>query len=155
MKHILLFAAAAAVLPACVSAQAPATAVPAQPGPSAEAVVESFHRALAEGNRDAALALLADDVLILEAGHAERSKAEYAAEHLGADMEFTRAVPTVVVRRSSGMDGNMAWVATEGRTSGNFHGRVIDKLGTETMVLHRGPDGWRISHIHWSSADPF
>lgn len=132
----------------------PFALIAAAPSPTAEATVEAFRQALTKGDRDAALALLADDVLILEGGHAERSKAEYAKAHLGPDIEFSKAVPGTVIRRTAGGDEAMAWVATEGRTKGEFRGRAIDKLSTETMVLRRGPDGWRIVHIQWSSADP-
>ena len=92
-------------------------------------------------------------MLILEGGRAERSKAEYASHHLESDMAFTRAVPGEVTRRLSGGDGATAWVATEGRTKGSFRGRAIDKVSAETMVLRKGATGWRIVHIHWSSAD--
>ena len=30
-------------------------------------------------------------------------------------------------------------------------GRSVDSFDTETMVLHRSQEGWRIVHIHWSS----
>ena len=42
--------------------------------------------------------------------------------------------------------------ASEGRTTGNFNGRAIDSMTTETMVLKRVGSGWRIVQIHWSSA---
>ena len=41
-----------------------------------------------------------------------------------------------------------------GRTTGQFNGRAVDRLTTETMVLKRLADGWRIHHIHWSSRAP-
>jgi hypothetical protein len=43
---------------------------------------------------------------------------------------------------------------TEGRTTGRFNDRAVDRLTAETMVLTRGTDGWRIRHIHWSSRAP-
>ena len=43
---------------------------------------------------------------------------------------------------------------TEGRTAGQFNGRAVNLVTTETMVLKRGPEGWRIQHIHWSSRTP-
>jgi hypothetical protein len=38
------------------------------------------------------------------------------------------------------------------RRRGALGGKPIDVYGDETMVLVRGKDGWRIRHIHWSSA---
>jgi hypothetical protein len=46
----------------------------------------------------------------------------------------------------------MAWIATEGRTSGNYKGKAVDRITAETMVLQRKGRAWKIVHIHWSSA---
>jgi ketosteroid isomerase-like protein len=116
------------------------------------AVVDAFHAALARGDTASASALLADDALIFESGGAERSKAEYAAHHLGADAKFAQAVPRSITSRSGVAVGDMAWIATEGRTTGTYGDRAIDSVSTETMVLRKGGDGWKIAHIHWSSA---
>ena len=35
--------------------------------------------------------------------------------------------------------------------TGQMGEREINSQGTETMVLRRSDDGWRIVHIHWSS----
>jgi ketosteroid isomerase-like protein len=51
-----------------------------------------------------------------------------------------------------GSDGAFAWVASEGRMTGNWQGRAVDRVTTETMVLRRVGGSWRIIHIHWSSA---
>lgn len=128
-----------------------ATAV-AREARDAAATVDAFHAALQHGDARAASALLADDVLIYESGEVERSKAEYAAHHLAADIEFTKAVPSTVTRRAGQAIGGIAWIASEGRTTGNFNGRAIDSMTTETMVLKRVGSGWRIVQIHWSSA---
>lgn len=118
------------------------------------AVVDAFHAALGSGNADAVLALLAEDVMVLEEGGAERSRGEYAGHHLPADMVFAAATDAEVSRRAAWIEGDTAWVLTEGRTSGQFNGRAVNRLTAETMILHRGADGWRIRHIHWSSRAP-
>ncbi|MGQ3042527.1 MAG: YybH family protein [Brevundimonas aurantiaca] len=117
----------------------------------AASVVDAFHAALEHGEAAAALALLADDVLIFEGGGAERSKAEYAQHHLAADAAFSAAVPSIQSRRLARAGADIAWVATESRTTGEFNGGPIDSLSAETMVLRHEADGWRITHIHWSS----
>lgn len=117
----------------------------------AAAVVDAFHAALEAGETDRALAMLVEDAMILEEGGAERSRAEYASHHLGADAEFAGAVEATMLRRSGWADGDVAWITSEGRTTGTFRGRAVDRMTAETMVLKRGPDGWRIAHVHWSS----
>ncbi|HEX6072099.1 MAG TPA: nuclear transport factor 2 family protein [Sphingomicrobium sp.] len=129
------------------------SAAGAAPIADAAAVVDAFHSALAKGDTRAAAALLADDALIFEGGGAERGKAEYAAHHLGADAAFSQAVRSVTTRRSGDSAGDIAWVASEGRMTGSYKGRAIDQRTTETMVLRKTGEGWRIVHIHWSSRD--
>ena len=118
----------------------------------AAAVVDAFHAALKRGDLDAAAGLLTDDILIFEAGGAERSKPEYRAEHLPADAEFAKATTSIVTRRSGRASGSVAWIASEGQTKGEFRGRHVNSRTTETMLLTRIGGRWKIMHIHWSSA---
>lgn len=120
----------------------------------AAAAVDAFHAALKAGDTAGALTFLAPDVMIFEEGGAERSRDEYASHHLGSDAVFAAASEATVTRRSGWADGDVAWVTSEGRTTGQFNGRAVDRLTTETMVLKRHADGWRIHHIHWSSRAP-
>ena len=115
--------------------------------------VLAFHAALAHGNTDAALALVAENALIFESGGVERSRAEYAGHHLKADAEFSAAVRRTLVDRSNGEDGNTAWVMSVETVTGSFHNRAIKSRSVETMLLRRIDNQWRIVHIHWSSAD--
>jgi ketosteroid isomerase-like protein len=158
VRSIMLLAIALAStggVPSAARASVPHVAnAPAPLSPAARAAattVDAFHAALHRGDTRAAAALLADDALIFESGGAERSKAEYAAHHLGADAEFSKAVTSSVTRRAGASDGTLAWIATEGRTSGSFKGRLLDESTTETMVLRRIGRTWKIVHIHWSS----
>lgn len=114
-------------------------------------VVDAFHAALSKNDANAALALLADDVLIFEGGYVERSKAEYASHHLGADAAFASAVPSSLLRRSGVATGEAAWITSESRTTGRYKDKAVDRLSTESMVLKKDAAGWRIVHIHWSS----
>ena len=118
----------------------------------AAAVVDRFHAALGRGDGKGALQLMAQDALVYESGHVEKDKAEYEAAHLGADMEFSQAVKSLVTRRSGRASGNLAWIASEGQTSGSFKGKPVARATTETIVLRRSSGQWRIVHIHWSSA---
>ena len=110
-----------------------------------------FHEALSSGAAHKVEALLDPQVLVLESGGAERSRAEYAAHHLGADMEFLRTMTSKLQRQSGDTVGNLAWVASESRLTGTANGTPVDLLSTETLVLQRASDGWKVVHVHWSS----
>jgi ketosteroid isomerase-like protein/mono/diheme cytochrome c family protein len=116
----------------------------------AAAVVDRFQKLLAEGNTTAAAELLDPTVLIFESGGAERSRAEYASHHLKSDAEFMRTATLKQLSRRGNVSGDLAFVATESslKVSG---AKAADLTSTETMVLRRTPQGWRVTHIHWSS----
>ena len=118
----------------------------------AAAVVDAFHAALRRGDTKAAQSYLAENALIYESGGVERGRQEYASHHLGADATFAQAVPGTVTRRAGEAVGGVAWIATEGRTTGTYKDKAIDRINTETMVLRRAGGAWKIAHIHWSSA---
>lgn len=117
----------------------------------AAAVVDAFHQGLARGDTKAALSHLAEDALIYESGGVERGKREYASHHLAADAAFSQAVPSKVIRRVGYVTGTTAWIASEGRTTGTFKDKPVDRRTAETMVLRRTGASWKIVHIHWSS----
>ena len=114
------------------------------------ATVTAFHAALAAGDSAAALALLAPDAVVLESGEVE-TRAEYAAHHLAADIEFSRAVPSQRVVTLVHHEGAVAWVAATSTARGTFRDRAVASQGAELMVLSRTDIGWRIRAIHWSS----
>ena len=124
----------------------------AQSAQPAAAVVDAFHAALRRGDTKTALSHLTDNALIYEAGRVERGRQEYASHHLAADAAFARAVPGKITRRAGEVAGDVAWIATEGRTTGTYKGKAVDRVTTETTVLRRLERTWKIVHIHWSSA---
>jgi len=139
----LALVVAGVLVPAALPAQGADSAAVAQ-------AVERFHRALTAADSGAALALLADGVVVQESGD-EESGAQYRAHHLAADVEFARAVHSrrgpVRVR----VRGDVAWATSTTTTQGEFRGRAINSAGAEMMVLTRERGGWRIAAIHWSS----
>lgn len=112
---------------------------------------DAFSAALATGDEATVKRLLAPDVLIYESGGQESSREEYAAHHMKADMAFLAHLQSQVVERKHGTNGDLAWVATRSRTTGTHKDKPVDLHGTETLVLKRGPEGWRIVHLQWSS----
>ena len=115
-----------------------------------EKTVRSYHEALAAGNPNGALQLLAPDVVVLESGGLE-TREEYRSHHLAGDIEFAQAVTT---RRSAiqvTVSGDVAWASSTSETQGNFRNRAVNLTGAELMVLSKTNKGWVIRAIHWSS----
>ena len=156
MRRIICLVALAALAVPGHAHDSSGTATAAATVPSsargAAATVDAFHAALRRGDTRSAAALLADDAVIFEEGGVERTKAEYAASHLPADAAFSKAVASTVTWRTGGSDGALAWIASEGRTTGTYRGKAVDRMTTETVILRRVGRAWRIVHIHWSSA---
>lgn len=137
----LVLALAAAAPPAFAQAQVPSD------------VVDAFHFALKAGDRRKALEQLTADVLIFEQGRIERSRTEYARQHLAEDIGFASVTQRTVTRRAVKIQGNVAWVTSINRTRGRFKNRNVDFTTDETMILVRVGGKWRITHIHWSFDD--
>jgi ketosteroid isomerase-like protein len=116
----------------------------------AVATVDRFTRALLSNDLDAAAAELDANVVILEMGGAEHSKAEYLAGHAKHDAEFLAAAQLTLRRRAAAASGDVAWVLSESTIKALL--KTPDPIdATETMVLRRTAAGWKIVHIHWSS----
>ena len=130
------------------SASTPHVSQQAQP---VVAVVEQFSSALKAGDLKRAGAMLADDVLILESGGAERSRDEYLGGHATHDAAFLKDAHIQITRRTARMEAAIAWVGTESELHATKAGKPLTLLSTETMVLKNTSAGWRIVHIHWSS----
>jgi ketosteroid isomerase-like protein len=167
MPHFRLIAAALAlsVAGAAVAQTPPATptdhahptsaATPALDVPDAARapveVVEAFSKALAAADFATVERLLDPDVLILESGGAERSRDEYLGHHAKSDAKFLAGARSTPQRRRARIDGDLAWVGSEGELHATSKGKPVALRNTETMVLRRTADGWRIVHVHWSS----
>jgi ketosteroid isomerase-like protein len=133
-----------------VPAATPAATAESATAP-AEAVADRFSTALQAGDLDTVGALLAEDVLILESGGAERSRAEYLEHHAISDAEFLKTAHVQRLRRTARLEGSTVWIGTESEIHTAKDGQPLALLSTETMVLRLTPAGWRIVHIHWSS----
>ncbi len=142
--------AVAAAAPAFGQEIAPGSVQSEQEAAAIRGTVEAFKQALRSGNTEAALAQLHPEVRVFEAGHAE-TRTEYAEGHLAADMAFLQAVESATTEDRVDLGGDMALYESQYTSKGEFRGREIDSHGTETMVLVRSGDGWKILHIHWSS----
>lgn len=147
--HQLVLYAALLAAPSTAIAQ-PATHHQSSDSARVAAAVEQFHAALIAGDSATALALLADDVMILESGAVE-TRNEYRSHHLPGDISFARAIKSERTLLHLRIKGDVAWVSSSSTTRGAYRERAIDSLGAELMVLTRVADRWVISAIHWSS----
>ncbi len=115
------------------------------------ATADRFAAAMATGDREGVLACLAPEVVIFEHGGAELSRDEYAAHHLGGDLEYLKTLKIRVVERRVLPGKDHAIILTRSEATGGEEGNPeVSKL-TETLVLERHGEDWLIVHIHWSS----
>lgn len=137
---------------AALAALGAASAATAGETSSPEHVVDAFHEALRAGDAERVEALMIPGVVIAEQGGHEHTFAVYKAEHLPADMEFSRGVTHTTTNKWVTIGKTMASVVSETQSAGLFRGRPVSSRGMETMLLVKDKRQWRIAHIHWSSA---
>jgi ketosteroid isomerase-like protein len=131
---------------------AAATSVDVSPDAFAvTAVVDRFAAALKKADMATIKEILDPDVLILESGYAERSRDEYLGHHAASDAAFLGTAQIELVHRSARRSGDLAWVGSESEIRTRKDDKPLTLISTETMVLKKIGEDWRIVHIHWSS----
>ena len=90
-------------------------------------------------------------VLILESGGAERSRDEYLGGHAKHDAEFLKAAHITLKRRTAQASGDLVWVGSESEIDASKHDKMLMISSTETAILRKTVQGWKIVHLHWSS----
>lgn len=117
-----------------------------------ENTVNAYHEALKNRDSAAAVALLSEQVIVLESGYIENHE-EYLGHHLGADMEFSSGVPGKRTVKHVEVNGNAGWVIATSTAKGTFRERDINSAGVELIVVTRTSRDapWKIKAIHWSS----
>lgn len=132
-----------------------ATAAQAQTSRTADsaaalAIVDQYEAAMTAGDSAKAVSLLANDLLVMEAGTIE-TYAEYLAHHLGADIKASAGAKgeRSVIRVN--VVGDAAYVVTKTVRPGTGAAGSTGSELAELMVLAKTPAGWKIKAIHWSS----
>ena len=118
---------------------------------SAEETADSLYTGLKTGDTELLQSIMDPQVLIFESGGVESSWEEYASHHLGADMTFMANMSREIISRKILEQGEIFVIATQARLSGTYRDEQIDSTSDETLVLQKKEQGWRITHIHWSS----
>ena len=117
----------------------------------AVAALERFSTALSAGDLSAAGAELDPSVLILESGGAERTRDEYLGGHAKHDAEFLKTAHITLQRRIAEASGDLVWVGSESEIHASRGDKMLMISSTETAVLRKTAQGWKIVHLHWSS----
>src|SRR5688572_23159961 len=102
------------------------------PGDSAAvvAVVSKYHAALAAGDSVGALALLADDAVILESGGVE-TRAEYRSHHLPGDINYARSARSQRGPTHVRIHGDVAWTTATSTTQREVNGNATTSMMAE------------------------
>jgi len=112
-------------------------------------VSDALYVALRSGDAAGVSKLLADDVLILEGGQAQTSKAEYMGGHMLLDMAFLKKMNSKQVSRETGQTGDLAWVITHTEVTGIYKGKPVDTTSREFLQLRRIDGEWKITLVQW------
>jgi len=119
---------------------------------AASLAADGLHDAIAMRDVNALRSWVAPDVLIFESGGVESSLAEYEGHHMPADMAFMKTMEREVISRKVFDAGDSAIVVTRSRVHGVHEGKAVDLSSTETLVVKKMGDQWKVVHIHWSSS---
>lgn len=112
-------------------------------------VADALFAALQSGNAEAVEKIFAEDVVILEGGHAQTSRSDYMSGHLKSDMAFLPNITNTILDRKVSQAGDLAWVITQSKTEGQYKDTVIDELSREMLVMKHDGHNWRVTLIHW------
>ncbi|MFN6972627.1 MAG: YybH family protein [Rheinheimera sp.] len=113
-------------------------------------VVAKFQQALQQGDSALVLAQLATEVQIFEGGGVERSRAEYAAHHLAADISYLGKISSTLLEQQIEVVGDIAYAISRSRQQGEVKGKKIDRTSIESLILRQVNGQWQIVQVHWS-----
>ena len=68
-----------------------------------------------------------------------------------SDAAFLKGAHITLKRRTASASGDFAWVGSESEIHAMKGKEMLMIASTETMVLRKTDQGWKIAHIHWSS----
>ncbi|SDD41246.1 YybH family protein [Kordiimonas lacus] len=125
-------------------------ALPAKAQTSPEEVADAFHKAIETADEAAVERLLAPEVMILEGGHAQTSRADYMGGHMKSDMTFIPHMTRTVLDRKATTDGDLAWVVTFSTMKGTYKGKDYDFASREMLVMKKTDGAWQITLVHWA-----
>ncbi len=133
----ILFLTVAAVMPAAAD--------------TPEDTVAAYHRAILDGDIQAATGMLHKDLLLFEDGIPETSLDQYAKGHMKSDIAFSEKAKRKLESQKSWMEGDTATVSSTYDLKTKYKGKSYHLKSAETMTLKQIEGRWTIVHIHWSN----
>jgi ketosteroid isomerase-like protein len=163
MRQLLLASSLVLATVVAGTAFAAKSPEPSVPSPAAQAsraqlspaasdavqVVNTFLEALAGGRLEAARQLMTPDAVVLANGQVLGERDVYINGAAKGDVAALGNFQRELLRRDVKAGANLGWVVSETSLHPST-GQGPDQLVTETMLLARTAEGWKITHIHWS-----
>lgn len=81
--------------------------------------------------------MLTDELIVFEGGKVERSRAEYAAHHLDADILFFKQLHVEHLEHHVEQNGDTAISLYRMHAKGKYKGETVDSEGMETLMLRK------------------
>ncbi len=117
----------------------------------AEAALQAFTDAMQIGNRDLALEWLAANVVVTDGEVRTHSREEYVAGAMHRTMDVLKTATIVMQDRQVHPSVDSAHIVTTSRVTGRDGNVAVDIVRTETAMLRRLPEGWRIVELDTQS----
>jgi ketosteroid isomerase-like protein len=128
-------------------------AKPAEPKPEEPIlkVLADYRAAMEVKSIEKLAAVMDPNLLILEGIHTNTGWADYRDNHIGPEMkewkEFKVADPKVL---EVAVAGDFAYVVEQTSITIVMADNTVVIDAAETFVLRKGPEGWKIKHLHYS-----
>lgn len=118
---------------------------------TAEETLNAFHHALSEGRGQQARTYLHREATVLEGGRLESADG-YATGHMQHDIAFLQNMDVERLSRERQINDTQATFVTQSRMTGTVDDNQLDLVSTETATLVQTDQGWRITHLSWTSS---
>ncbi|UNK49698.1 nuclear transport factor 2 family protein [Lysobacter sp. S4-A87] len=134
-------------VPSPAAAEQGARAASSPAANEAVQAVNAFIAALAGGRLEAARQLMTPDAIVLANGQVLGVRDGYLNGPAKGDVAALGNFQRELLRRDVKVGANLGWVVSEtSLRPATGAGQVV----TETMLVVRTNEGWKIAHIHWS-----
>lgn len=114
-------------------------------------VLAEYRAAMEAKSIEKLAAVMDPNLLILEGVHTNVGWADYRDNHIGPEMrdwkEFKVADPKVL---EVVIAGDMAYAVEQAVITIAMAEKTVVIDAAETFVLRKGPEGWKIKHLHYS-----
>lgn len=115
-------------------------------------IADALYAALVEGDDTTVGKLLSENIVILEGGHAQKSRDEYMSGHMKSDMAFLPNINREIISREVSQSDGLAWVITHSRSTGTYKGKELNFTSREMLVMRHNGTAWQITLIHWADS---